>query len=435
MQTWLQNLQTILRKVSMVSWAIIGGVTALVLSIIIAVAVTAGHKTPVAQHNACTGPTASACGVASKPKAVAYDPSHGKCTGKGTVPMTVSPIATDQIGVVEPMGQMIGGHVTPIDHGYIFGKDGHNATPNQYEVRAPADGIITEMSATDRSGNEQFTDHAITISFTCTVAMHFLNMDSFSDALVHQTGEISPKKSWTGAIKVKAGDVIGHTGTHGIDIYMWNQNSTLKGFVKPDQYVKAEGWKLHTVDPYMYFVEPVKSQLLAKNPRTAEPRGGKIDYDVDTHLIGTWFRQDSGGYASTVKPGEGVNTWAGHLSFAPDAFDPNGFMVSIGDWQGSARQFGLILGGTQPHPKDVNYGSGIVKYELHPYHWTVASTGKSWDNISYQGPVTFTPESKVEGVLLVQLSADGETLKIEEIPGKTAKQVTGFGSNTMIYER
>jgi hypothetical protein len=388
---------------------------------------------PVAS-NSCPTPTASGCSLAhqtAKPQA-AFDPSLGNCKGKGTVPLTVSPIAIEQIGVVEPLGQMIGGHVTPIDHGYIFGLDGHNARPNQYPVRAPANGIIVEMTAIGRTGHEEFTDHAITISFTCNHFMHFLNMDSFDVNILKQSGDVTPAKDWHGAIPVKAGQVIGYTGTHGIDIYSWNTASKLKGFIKPEQYTKAEGWKIYTTDPYEYFVEPIKSQLFAKNPRTAAPRGGKIDYDVDGRLIGTWFKQGTGGYASNMAPGEGHNIWSGHLSFAPDAFDPTGLMISIGDWQGQALQFGIL--GARPNPANVSVSTGMVKYELRKYDWTAVNTGRSWDNISYQGPVRFNPNGSVQGVLLVQMTADRQ-LKVEQFPGKSAAQVTGFTANAQLYER
>jgi len=38
---------------------------------------------------------------------------------KGTALLGASPIDLDQIAFIQPMGLMIGGHVTPIDHGYF----------------------------------------------------------------------------------------------------------------------------------------------------------------------------------------------------------------------------------------------------------------------------------------------------------------------------
>ena len=198
----------------------------------------------------------------------------------------------------------------------------------------------------------------------------------------------------------------------------------------PLKYTAGEDWKTHTADPYEYFAEPIRSQLLAKNPRVASPRGGKIDYDVDGRLIGSWFKEGSGGYTGGAQGGEGY--WKGHLAIAPDAYDPSGTMVSIGDWAGDARQFGIR--GVYANPADVSTATGVVKYELSQPNWVVASTGARWDNDSYKGPVRFEPTDSVQGVLLVQMVED-RRLEVEMFPGKNARQVAGFDSNAVYYER
>src|SRR5258706_10490289 len=244
----------------------------------VAVNATASTPPPTSASTmpGCASSSATGCSPVRTPHA--FDPSNGKCQGSGIVPLTASPLPIDEIGLVVPMGEMIGGHVTPIDHGYIFGIHGHQGSKtNEYEVRAPADGFVVALTATARSGAHHFIDHAITFSVTCTLSVHYLNMDSFDDHLLQESGDLTPDRPCAGAIAVKAGEVIGHTGPHGIDIYVWNADLTLTGFVNPDQYTAGEDWKTHTADPYEYFVEPIRSQLLAKNPRLMTPRGGKID--------------------------------------------------------------------------------------------------------------------------------------------------------------
>ena len=83
--------------------------------------------------------------------------------------------------------------------------------------------------------------------------------------------------------------------------------------------------------------EPLKSQLLAFDLRDASPRFGKIDYDIDGKLIGTWFKEGTGGYGGGKQGGEGY--WAGHLSIVPDGNDPGWTDISFGDYQGQAQQF------------------------------------------------------------------------------------------------
>jgi len=64
------------------------------------------------------------------------------------------------------------------------------------------------------------------------------------------------------------------------------------------------------------------------------------------------------------------------VAIAPDAYDPSGTMVSIGDWAGDARQFGIR--GVYANPADVSTATGVVKYELSQPNWVVASTGARW---------------------------------------------------------
>lgn len=430
-----------LRKISRKNWIIIGIAVLLIISGSTALATKPKHQTapqPSVQTSqvsskktsvSCTSSSATGCN--SQQSARAFDPSHGKCQGTGLVPLTSAPLPINQVGLVEPLGLVIGGHVTPIDHGYIFGIHGHQGSKtNEYPVLAPADGLIVDMTATARSGQDNFVDHAVTFSFTCTLSAHYLNMDSFDEHILKQSGEITSDKAWSGAIRVKAGEVIGHTGPHGIDIFVWNANLNLTGFVKPTQYLASEDWKTHTADPYEYFAEPIKSQLLAKNPRVVTPRGGKIDYDIDGRLIGSWFKEGSGGYTGGGHGGDGY--WKGHLAIIPEAFDPSGIVVSIGDWNGQASQFGVI--GAKPDPKDVSISSGVVKYELGMPNWVVASTGARWDSDSYQGPVRFEPTNSVQGVILLQMVGTSR-LKLEEFPAKTASQVSGFTANAVFYER
>src|SRR5690606_37909365 len=125
-----------------------------------------------------------------------------------------------------------------------------------------------------------------------------------------------------------------------LDFGSVNLNTFLTGFVNPDHYVR-EPWKLFTVDTFALYDEPLRSQLLANNPRVASPRGGKIDYDVSGALIGNWFRVGTNGYAGLENDPSGKPYWAGHLSLVPYVLQPDRIVVSLGDFDGEARQFGV----------------------------------------------------------------------------------------------
>src|SRR5947209_14006369 len=88
------------------------------------------------------------------------------CRGKGPGTITASPIALEELAYVQPMGLMIGGHVTPIDHGYFYTTGAAATPPRQTAVYAPMDGNVSSVTRTVRqSGPPQtgtYDDYAIT---------------------------------------------------------------------------------------------------------------------------------------------------------------------------------------------------------------------------------------------------------------------------------
>lgn len=358
-----------------------------------------------------------------------FDPSHGTCQGKGPVTFGASPFKLDQIELIEPMGLTVGGHVTPIDHGYIFGKGTPDVPFDAFDIQSPAKGFVVDISRTKRTN---FSDYALTIEFSCTHYVHYSNMSSFSVRLTDAAGGIGENEIKTIRVPVLEGELVGRTGPYGIDLSVWDFDVTLPGFVNPKSY--SEAWKFHSAQLYDYVKEPLKTQMLDKTPRQAEPRFGKIDYDKDGRLAGNWFQEGTGGYAGLNHGGEGY--WSGHLSIAYDALDPTGIIVSIGNWAGDAKQFGVR--GNAPDPKDVSQESGLITYELLQPNWVIAATGEPWDRRHYVKEITFKPidgvSNSVQGVALFRL-IESRKLKAEFFPGKTAGQITGFTEHAKLYIR
>ena len=100
------------------------------------------------------------------------------------------------------------------------------------------------------------------------------------------TGDLAARDAWDDGgvttIPIEAGQLIGTAGG-GFDFSVHDTKEYLS-FVVPEHYFE-ESFKMYTVDPYDYFAEPVRSQLLEKNVRKVEPFGGKIDYDIDGRLV------------------------------------------------------------------------------------------------------------------------------------------------------
>lgn len=339
------------------------------------------------------------------------------CSGKDRVSMTHMPMNMDDVREVDPIGLTAGAHVTPIDHLYFYPKEGPR---DKYPVYAMADGAIIEIQVRGvnvSSGEQRPPEYRIVMQHSCQTISYF-DLVTKLDASIIAKAPDAATKGFNGRIEIKSGQEIGRIGAQSLDTAIYNMDLTLKGFIHPEMY-KGEPWKIHTDDFFSYFDSSLKTAMLAKNPRTVEPRGGKIDYDLAGKLRGNWFKQGTGGYSGDeskkVGDGSGRGYWSGHLAFFYNAFKPSQVNVSIGEFENGQPEAFAVTGNT-PDPADVDSSSGVVKYEL--------------IQISQNGTVG----GKVRGVILVQVEA-GEKLKVELFPGKTASQVTGFTSAAVTYER
>ena len=383
---------------------------------------------------ACATITATGC---DKSALAGKGRGSSACRGKGPGTITASPIALDDLAYVQPMGLMIGGHVTPIDHGYFYTKGAVATPPRQTPVYAPMEGNVSNVTRTVRqSGPAQtatYDDYAITIEATCTFRVRFSNMVRFSGGLRNAIGQLEGNQSKAPNYAVKAGELIGYTGlptAYGIDVWVEDDDLTLTGFVNPAQYTAAEVWKTHMADLFEHTQEPLRSQLLALDERDATPRWGKIDYDVDGKLVGNWFRVGSGGYAGLNPMNEGY--WDGHLAVVYDGNDPGQIDISFGNYRGAPGQFAVI--GDSPDPANVAESTGLVRYELGPIQTYSASSGQLWDGKTYLPHIRTRAAAGSIGTVLMQLIAR-RSLKVEIFPGKAAGQVAGFDSNAVMFER
>ncbi len=356
--------------------------------------------------------------------------SHGTCKGKGPVRLGSPPMRLADIRMILPLGLMVGGHVTPIDHGYYEPAD-RSQGRSRYDVLAPAKGAIVSIQTRP---NGPSTDYRVVIELSCTFWVYYDLVTDLAPRILKAAGWTAQSTGTALArIPVKEGEVIGKVGAQTLDVGVVNGAVTLRGFVTPEHYVR-EPWKIHTVDLFASFKEPLRGKLLAKNPRTAEPRGGRINYDVDGRLVGNWFLQGTNWYAGTCdsrSSPNGCSYWTGHLAFAYDYLDPTQMRVSVGDFGGREAQFGVA--GNGPDPRTVSAATGPVRYELVQWSYYRAD-GSPWDRFSYTSGPTARNGSQVFGTLLAQLVGP-RTLKMEAFPGKTSADVAGFTAAARLYER
>lgn len=347
--------------------------------------------------------------------------SQGQAVGSGPARLSFAPMRLADINSIVPMGLMVGAHVTPSDHVYFEPKD-RNAGRFRYDVIAPADGFIVSIQHRNRldGSTEQarsYDDYRVVLEHSGTFYCYFdliTRLESFVINGMGGTRQGGPPVRTR--IPVKAGQVIGKVGGRTLDFGVVNLQGKLPGLLVPEHYDR-EPWKIHTVDPFDYFDEPLRGQLLALNLRKDKPLGGKIDFDVDGRLVGNWFLEGTNGYGGAGDP---RGYWMGHLALVYHHLDPKLLIASMGDYEGRPRQFAVK--GNVPDWRKVGPGDGLLRYELMPLMRPSSADPLAGSN------------GAVQGVLLVEL-LDKRKLRLELFPGKSANEVSGFTDRARTYER
>lgn len=377
------------------------------------------------------GDKANANQFSTDPVEVGKYLSLNNCTGTGSKKLGSGPMRVADIGVIEPYGLVAGGHVTPVDHQYYYGKD-MKSKPSTYDVLAPGDGTIVNVEVRPRNGGT--ADYRVVISYSCTFFSYFDLANSLSPELDAKMPAGYKTKNGPQKVKipVKQGEVLAKVGGQSLDFAVWDTTKTLKGLLVTKAYSNYEPWKIHTVQPTDYYTAELKAQLLPFYVRTAAPRDGKLDYDVDGTASGGWFKKGTNGYIGAFKQTEfNPMTYAdGHLSIAPDLFEPTSYVFSTG-----AINHGTQYAIKAPSvvPSKLTSSSGAVKYELAQLEH-LDETGNRWMGASVPKSLTLNTKGQTSGTALVQLTAKRE-LKVEVFSGKTPAQVTGFTSNAITYTR
>ncbi len=387
------------------------------------------------------------------------------CSNKVTK-FDAPPVALAQIVHIEPMGKMggISGHITPTDHLYIRAT---STGPKSIPVQAIADGYL--VSITRMPDREGLPDWRAIIEHSCSVFSWYIHLDVFSETILQQI-TIPSDGPWYGRIPLKSGEPVGYVGEllsyqRGFDVdtddFDWavtDTSTVLPGFIIPDHY-RGEAWKIHSVDPFDYYDDPLKNALRKKSLRTAAPVGGKIDFDIDGRLVGNWFLDGTRDYFASGLAEAGESAWSkilgmdpgncktplwdkdlgrdigytpcayfrGHAVFAYEYRDPDIVMVSLGlhyDGYGGAQAPWMVLNNS-PDPAQVSIDTGQVRYEL------VESNASTGDLARQEPP---SGNDVPIGTLLVEM-LDARSIKVELFIGMRADTVDGFTDLARIYRR
>lgn len=358
--------------------------------------------------------------------------SGDQCEARDEVQFTAAPADPAQLAYIYPMGYMFGSHVTPVDHQYYYWLD-YGAPLDEYPVYSPADGVVVSVGYLQ-------SDYRVIIEHSCDLYSIYIHLETLVGPLAELQGQVGFEQGWSGRILVAAGEVIAYDGgTTGLDYSLHDARVTLPGFIKPESYT-AEAWKIHTVDPYGYFDEPARSQLLAVNLRQVAPLGGKIDHDLPDTPLGNWFVEGTNGYQGVVSsegpvaPNQHVGYWNTHLAIAPDAIDPGVIMVLHGIVSNNGAPFAISA--ESPDPAEITVDSGPVKLELVSWYYQGSDGGQWFGNPAAMdtGISVYRFEDQVFGVLLLQMLDEGH-LKAEFFIGSAPEEVAGFTDAAQVFER
>jgi hypothetical protein len=279
------------------------------------------------------GLTVTACGSNSSPTGPSNSTTTAPAGLGSTFAFTRSPVDPAVIEFITPLGNLNPpGHTIPTDHIYFYHHLNHRSAP-QYEVFAPADGIIGPILR----GN----DDAIYV-WTSKTHMYYL-------------GHVILDAGFAQNQKVTAGQRLGVTSTlsFGLDLGLLNYDITLP-FVMPARYSDNS---LHADAPLKFFSDPLKSQLYALVEGTGANRDGQINFDQAGRLAGNWFHE-----SLPVSESAGPSGWTRHLAFVRDNRDPSQIRISIGGMITTAGVYSIAA--ADPDPASVTTGSGSVTFNV-----------------------------------------------------------------------
>ena len=357
------------------------------------------------------------------------------CAGSGAWKLNTFPLDPNDIELIVPMGRVQDSHVTPTDHQYIIPKGATSNSlvagdPGLYEIKAPADGYIIQIELFREPieaayrGGEYRDNYLVLFEHSCDLYTRLIHIDTLSEHVRAAFAFRDPQAQHPYAsvrIPVAEGETIGTVGPHSFDFQVMDAQVKNQQMISPDN---IDHFSAYTVDTFAYVSDSLRSALLSRNVRQRTPLGGNIGYDRNGTLMGNWFvvgRDTS----------NREEYWTQNMSIVYDHIDESQIRVSLGNFDGYPKAFGVL--GNGPAPESINKDSGRIIYTLAPFDYFGAN-GTRWDQIHFVDGLVARNAGEPVGVVLLEL-LDDRILKVEVFPGKTAAQVSGFTSEARLYER
>lgn len=326
-----------------------------------------------------------------------------------------------EVSQMEGFGPMGGLHGIPKMHGGLGLKNYYIFPTTWIPVYAMGEGYIHNIEKDFRSvpnhwplAGTEYDDFSLNIVYSKYAGGYYGHVSALSDEILEQAGEIKGGRGVQNSVRIKItpGQVLGYIGPHpGFDIGMYDFERE-QYFANPSWYSLEYRSAACFTD---YLPADLQEEIWTINPRTAEPRCGRVAYDKEGTLAGNWFLEGTTDW----------NQWSRQLIFGRDAI--HGDRVAISDASPLLDGDGLLnttispnywfVIGNTPLPESITVESGIVKYEVvEPWRF-------------------FRNENEdPKGSLLIQM-LEPEKIQYEYFEGRTADEVSGFTSNSRIYVR
>ena len=335
------------------------------------------------------------------------------------IELTHLPVDLSQMLDYGPIGQI---RVIPKMHGG-FRLLNPFVLPASVPVYAMGDGYIVNIEKEFRTipphgppdlVGTDYDDFTLDIVYTKDVGGYYAHISALHEDILEQAGRIREGRGRGNQVKIKitSGQIVGYIGPHeGVDIGMYDY-SRESYFANPQWYSRDYRSTVCYTD---YLPAPLVEQIWEINPRTAEPRCGRVAYDKEGTVAGNWFLEGA----------KEINEWSKQLVFA--RHELYGDQITIVDASPLVDGDGMLndgrdpylwfVLGNEPEPESITVDSGVVKFEV----------AAPWRILRYGDP-------PVEGTVMVQL-IDSKTLRYEWFEDKLASEVSGFTGNARIYKR
>lgn len=364
----------------------------------------------------------------------------GECDDNGPTTYSAGFGDPEKMSYIVPLGAMITTHITPVDHIYVYFPSGSDGSASgTYTATAPADGTVISIEDFQMTNEYPYPDYRIVLQHSCDLYSVFIHVGELQGPLAQAASDAkSNGGSWSGAIRVKAGDVLADDSEKpGYDFSTFAASAKQK-MLNPNSYTQKEAWKPYTANPFDFVPANLKSSYEAKSLRTVAPVGGTIFYDKEGTAQGSWFVKGTNGYMGLGDQQASYNNhgkvargyWDTHLSIAPEHVDATSFIYSIGDWEGCPCQFMSV---NNVNPSTITQSSVPTVIDLVEFDY-VNADGSRMDRQNPTKGYKLKPSSQVIGSIALQLNEDG-SLTVEKRPNEPASTFTQFGKNATTYVR